>query len=76
MENRFPPAISEAPAASGDAASGDAASPQHDENSPGENSFADILSQFEQQHGRSNNEALEGTVVSISPESVFVNIGR
>jgi len=71
MQNRFSPAISEAPAASGDAAS-----PQHDENSPGENSFADILSQFEQQHGRSNNEALEGTVVSISPESVFVDIGR
>jgi small subunit ribosomal protein S1 len=41
-----------------------------------ENSFADILSQFEQQHTHSNNEALEGTVVSISPESVFVDIGR
>ncbi len=46
-----------------------------------ENSFADILSEFEQQHtrsnhARSNNETLEGTVVSISPESVFVDIGR
>ena len=41
-----------------------------------DNSFADILSEFEQQHGRSSNEALEGIVVSISPESVFVDIGR
>jgi small subunit ribosomal protein S1 len=42
-----------------------------------ENSFADILSEFEQHRpGRSSNEALEGTVVSISPETVFVDIGR
>ena len=65
MENRFAPAI---PASS--AVSEDAPRPSE------ENSFADILSQFEQQHGRSNHEALEGTVVSISPESVFVDIGR
>ena len=44
---------------------------------PEDNSFGDILSEFEQaRHGRRNNEALEGTVVSISPESVFVDIGR
>ena len=30
-----------------------------------ENSFADILSEFEQQHNRPNSEALEGTVVSV-----------
>src|SRR3984957_17654375 len=42
-----------------------------------DNSFGDILSEFEQTHrGRRNKEALEGTVVSISPESVFVDIGR
>jgi small subunit ribosomal protein S1 len=42
-----------------------------------DNSFGDILSEFEQtHHGRRNKEALEGTVVSISPESVFVDIGR
>jgi small subunit ribosomal protein S1 len=65
MENRFAPAI---PASS--AVSEDAPRPTD------ENSFADILSEFEQQHNRPNNEALEGTVVSVSPESVFVDIGR
>jgi small subunit ribosomal protein S1 len=66
MENRFAPAIPEASATSLDAASVSE-----------ENSFADILSEFEQHRpGRSSNEALEGTVVSISPETVFVDIGR
>jgi small subunit ribosomal protein S1 len=42
-----------------------------------DNSFADILSEFEQtHHGQRNNQAFDGTVVSISPESVFVDIGR
>jgi len=65
MENRFSPAILASSAVSEDA-------PRPTD----ENSFADILSEFEQQHGRSNNESLEGIVVSISPESVFVDIGR
>jgi small subunit ribosomal protein S1 len=44
---------------------------------PNDNSFADILSEFEQQHhGRPSGQALEGTVVSITPESVFVDLGR
>jgi small subunit ribosomal protein S1 len=66
MENPPSPAISEALATSVDIP----AAPLE------ENSFGDILSEFEQQHTRSNNETLEGTVVSISPESVFVDIGR
>ena len=42
-----------------------------------ESSFAEILSEFEQQHhGPGRGEALEGAVVSITPESVFVDIGR
>ena len=42
-----------------------------------QNSFAEILSEFEQQHhGHSPGQALEGTVVSITPESVFVDLGR
>src|SRR5271166_2286420 len=42
-----------------------------------EGSFADILSQFEKSHhGNGRGEALQGTVVSISLESVFVDIGR
>src|SRR5580658_10595976 len=65
MENRFAPAI---PASS--AVSEDAPRPSD------EDSFGDIHSEFEQQHTRSSNEALEGTVVSITPESVFVDIGR
>ncbi|HLG98427.1 MAG TPA: 30S ribosomal protein S1 [Bryobacteraceae bacterium] len=45
---------------------------------PGEqNSFGDILSEFEQQHhGPGGGQAIPGTVVSIGPESVFVDIGR
>lgn len=44
---------------------------------PRDNSFAEILSEFEQQHqGPRRGEALPGTVVSITPESVFVDIGR
>jgi small subunit ribosomal protein S1 len=67
MENPSSPAIPEALAASLDAPD----APAED------NSFGDILSQFEQtHHGQRNREALEGTVVSISPESVFVDIGR
>ncbi len=64
MENPTSPAIPESLATSPDAPAED-------------NSFGDILSEFEQtHHGRRNNEALDGTVVSISPESVFVDIGR
>jgi small subunit ribosomal protein S1 len=67
MENPTSPAIAEALAMSADA-----------EDSPSiDNSFADILSEFEQSHRDvRTNERLEGTVVSISPESIFVDIGR
>jgi small subunit ribosomal protein S1 len=44
---------------------------------PNDNSFAEILSEFEQQHhGHPSGQALQGTVVSITPESVFVDLGR
>jgi small subunit ribosomal protein S1 len=67
MENLTSPAIPEAPASSLD----DAPAPS------GENSFADILSEFEQQHhGPAPGQALEGTVISITADSVFVDIGR
>ena len=48
------------------------------ETTPAEDtSFASILSQFEEQHHPSGGgEALHGTVVSISPETVFVDLGR
>jgi len=41
-----------------------------------ENSFGDILSQFEQEHHIHGKETIQGTVVSITPEAVFVDIGR
>ena len=49
-----------------------------DSPSPAEhNSFADILSEFEQQHhGPPPGQAIPGTVVSITADSVFVDIGR
>src|SRR5450432_3357704 len=67
MENLTSPA----PIAATPAASPDQATP------PGENSFAEILSEFEQQHhGPARGQATQGTVVSITPDSVFVDIGR
>ncbi|HTR38462.1 MAG TPA: 30S ribosomal protein S1 [Bryobacteraceae bacterium] len=66
MENLTSPALPEAAASSAD-----------DATLTGENSFADILSEFEQQHHEPGpGHALEGTVISITPESVFVDIGR
>jgi small subunit ribosomal protein S1 len=42
-----------------------------------ENSFANILSEFEQQHHtHRDNQAMDGKVVSITPENVVVDIGR
>jgi small subunit ribosomal protein S1 len=67
MENPIPPALPGTPASSVDDAAGSSA----------ENSFADILSEFEQHHhGHAPGHALLGTVVSISADSVFVDIGR
>jgi small subunit ribosomal protein S1 len=41
------------------------------------NSFGDILSEFEQHHhGPGGGQAIPGTVVSITADSVFVDIGR
>ena len=41
----------------------------------GDTSFGDILTQFEQTH-HAGGERLEGTVVSVTPDGVFVDIGR
>jgi small subunit ribosomal protein S1 len=42
----------------------------------GDESFGDILSQFEQSHHAEESGTVEGTVVSVTPEAVFVDIGR
>src|SRR5258706_15197580 len=42
---------------------------------PVDSSFGDILSEFEQTH-HSDAETVEGTVVSITPDGAFVDIGR
>src|SRR5579863_9187172 len=42
---------------------------------PVDNSFGDILSEFEHSHHASG-ESLEGTVVSVTPDGAFVDIGR
>jgi small subunit ribosomal protein S1 len=43
----------------------------------GDESFGDILSQFEQSHHAEEAKGVvEGTVVSVTPEAVFVDIGR
>src|SRR5437764_15273402 len=42
-----------------------------------ESSFADILSTFEQQHrDASGRETVTGTIVSVGPEALLVDIGR
>lgn len=67
MENPISPATPGVPAST----LNDTAAPSED------NSFADILSEFEQQHhGAPRGEAMEGRVVSISADSVFVDVGR
>jgi small subunit ribosomal protein S1 len=38
-------------------------------------SFGDILTQFEQTH-HAGGERVEGTVVSVTPDGAFVDIGR
>jgi small subunit ribosomal protein S1 len=51
---------------------------EDDANSASEQSFGDILNQFEQQHHapqKSEGGAREGTVVSVTPENVFLDIG-
>jgi small subunit ribosomal protein S1 len=49
--------------------------PDSPEASPADTSFGDILTQFEQSH-HAGGERLEGTVVSVTPDGVFVDIGR
>jgi small subunit ribosomal protein S1 len=44
---------------------------------PDQNSFADILSEFEQEHhGPARGQSIKGKVVSITPDTVVVDIGR
>ncbi|HLJ46818.1 MAG TPA: 30S ribosomal protein S1 [Bryobacteraceae bacterium] len=51
--------------------------PEEGQAAPQDNSFAEILSQFENEHHADRRaESLQGTVVSITPESVFVDLGR
>src|ERR1700720_4891506 len=66
MKNSTSPATSGAPALQ-----------LEEQPAPNDNSFAKILSEFEQQHhGHPSGQALEGTVVSITSESLFVDVGR
>jgi len=39
-------------------------------------SFADILSTFEREHSESPGETLHGTIVSVGPENILIDIGR
>ncbi len=41
-----------------------------------DSSFADILSNFERQHHETAGETLTGTVVSVGPETILLDIGR
>ncbi len=41
-----------------------------------EHSFADMLSEFEQQHAEGRSETIQGTIGSITADTVFVDIGR
>ena len=49
--------------------------PDSPEASAPDTSFGDILSQFEQTH-HARGETVEGTVVSVTPDGAFVDIGR
>jgi len=41
-----------------------------------DSSFADILSNFEREHSESPGETLTGTIVSVGPETILIDIGR
>jgi len=41
-----------------------------------DSSFADILSNFEREHHETPGETLNGTVVSVGPETILIDIGR
>lgn len=69
---KAPPASS-APAPAPPAVEASAEAP--DEAPDVNNSFGDILSEYEHSH-QTRGETLEGTVVSVTPESIFVDIGR
>src|SRR3954462_129961 len=48
-----------------------------DENKPDDNTFAEILSSFERQHADvREGETVNGTIVSIGPEAILIDIGR
>ena len=49
--------------------------PESPEVTPVDTSFADILNEYEQSH-HARGETLQGTVVSITADAVFVDIGR
>lgn len=51
--------------------------PSEGEIAPSEDiSFASILSEFEHEHESGGGQTIQGTVVSVTPEAVFVDIGR
>lgn len=41
-----------------------------------DSSFADILSNFEREHKETPGETLTGTIVSVGPETILIDIGR
>jgi small subunit ribosomal protein S1 len=48
-----------------------------DDTAPQENtSFAEILSSFEQQHSEGGAQMIQGTVISVTPDAILVDIGR
>jgi small subunit ribosomal protein S1 len=47
-----------------------------DETPQESSTFAEILSSFEQQHGEARGESITGTVISVAPDAILVNIGR
>ena len=49
--------------------------PDSPEMSANDSSFGDILSQFEQTH-KSRGETVDGTVMTVTADTVFVDIGR
>src|SRR5579863_4565623 len=49
--------------------------PDTPEASSPDTSFADILTEFEQSH-HAGGERLEGTIVSVTPDGAFVDLGR
>ena len=53
-----------------------AAGPEPEQPEAADESFGDVLREFEAEHAAGPDAIIEGTIVSVTPEAVMINVGR